>query len=358
MISWHHGGPAQITSESLIKGVWCSLEMFHLQVVLPFNASSVSELPGFDPHGLCHLPPAEGTDRLHLCKTPSVAQNKQSDTGCIRWEAPVCLTLFFLFQIMGSMRVLSFIANGFYIYYPMLIVILCIATYFRWETRDDPSFVRTVRALLLIFCSAASRSSSVWFDLNIDATLHGLFWASLLGTKPCAGFLNFYFYSLGTRCLNLLGFQQFMGDNEMTSDLIDEGKELIRRGNGTFHVGYSSAGNLLSDLNDVSFLSFLTEKRKRQRIEDGENRRRVSTNNMDVILLLSLLLITGRRVCCVLQEWKERYGNPREDYTARNRSSHEMKETSYSDTVVPSNNRRKPPTLLKTFFRGDVKLEP
>uniref|UniRef100_A0A3Q1JSV2 LMBR1 domain containing 2 n=1 Tax=Anabas testudineus TaxID=64144 RepID=A0A3Q1JSV2_ANATE len=99
-------------------------------------------------------------------------------------------------SIMGSMRVLSFIANGFYIYYPMLIVILCIATYF----------------------------------------------------------------SLGTRCLNLLGFQQFMGDNEMTSDLIDEGKELIRR-----------------------------EKRKRQRIEDGENRRR---------------------------EWKERYGNQREDYTS------------------------------------------
>lgn len=37
-------------------------------------------------------------------------------------------------------------------------------------------------------------------------------------------------FSLGTRCLNLLGFQQFVGDNEMTSDLIDEGKELIRRG--------------------------------------------------------------------------------------------------------------------------------
>lgn len=123
-------------------------------------------------------------------------------------------------SIMGSMRVLSFIANGFYIYYPMLIVILCIATYF----------------------------------------------------------------SLGTRCLNLLGFQQFVGDSEMTSDLIDEGKELIRR-----------------------------EKRKRQRIEDGETRRR---------------------------EWKERYGNQREDYTARNRSSHEMKETSYSDTVNPTNNRQ------------------
>ncbi|XP_065821873.1 G-protein coupled receptor-associated protein LMBRD2B-like [Labrus bergylta] len=123
-------------------------------------------------------------------------------------------------SIMGSMRVLSFIANGFYIYYPMLIVILCIATYF----------------------------------------------------------------SLGTRCLNLLGFQQFVGDSEMTSDLIDEGKELIRR-----------------------------EKRKRQRVEDGENRRR---------------------------EWKERYGNSRDDYTARNRSSHEMKETSYSDTVTPRDNRQ------------------
>ncbi|XP_022520563.2 G-protein coupled receptor-associated protein LMBRD2a [Astyanax mexicanus] len=84
-------------------------------------------------------------------------------------------------SIMGSMQVLSFIANGFYIYYPMLIVLLCIATYF----------------------------------------------------------------SLGTRCLNLLGFQQFMGDNDLTSDLVDEGKELIRR-----------------------------ERRKRQRSEDGQNRRK------------------------------------------------------------------------------------
>ncbi|XP_068423085.1 G-protein coupled receptor-associated protein LMBRD2B isoform X2 [Clinocottus analis] len=123
-------------------------------------------------------------------------------------------------SIMGSMRVLSFIANGFYIYYPMLIVILCIATYF----------------------------------------------------------------SLGTRCLNLLGFQQFVGDSEMTSDLIDEGKELIRR-----------------------------EKRKRQRTEDGENRRR---------------------------EWKERYGNQRDEHTARNRTSHELKETSYSDTVTASRRPR------------------
>lgn len=110
-----------------------TIKMFNLQVVLPFNASSVSELPGFDPHGLCHLPPAEGADRLHLCKTPSVAQNKQSDARCtVSGEKQPFVSLwFFPFQIMGSMRVLSFIANGFYIYYPMLIVILCIATYFR-----------------------------------------------------------------------------------------------------------------------------------------------------------------------------------------------------------------------------------
>ena len=74
---------------------------------------------------------------------------------------------------------MSFTADGFFIYYPMLLVILCIATYF----------------------------------------------------------------SLGTHCLNLVGFQQFMGDNDMTSDLVDEGKELIRR-----------------------------EKRKRQRQEEGENK--------------------------------------------------------------------------------------
>ncbi|TSQ12725.1 LMBR1 domain-containing protein 2-B [Bagarius yarrelli] len=124
-------------------------------------------------------------------------------------------------SIMGSMRVLSFIANGFYIYYPMLIVILCIATYF----------------------------------------------------------------SLGTRCLNLLGFQQFMGDNEMTSDLIDEGRELLRR-----------------------------ERRKRQRIEDGENRRR---------------------------EWRERYSHQRDETGARNRAPiSEMKETNYTDTLASNSNRQ------------------
>ncbi|XP_055017544.1 G-protein coupled receptor-associated protein LMBRD2B-like isoform X2 [Boleophthalmus pectinirostris] len=68
-------------------------------------------------------------------------------------------------SVMGSMSLLSFISNGFYIYYPMLILLLCFATY----------------------------------------------------------------YNFGSRCLNLLGFHQYISDDEITSDLVDEGKDLIRR---------------------------------------------------------------------------------------------------------------------------------
>ncbi|CAL8249328.1 unnamed protein product [Merluccius merluccius] len=82
-------------------------------------------------------------------------------------------------SIMGSMRLLSVISDGFYIYYPMLILLLCCATYFK----------------------------------------------------------------LGSRCLNLLGIQQYVSDDDLTSDLVDEGKELLRR-----------------------------ERRKRQRTEEGVHR--------------------------------------------------------------------------------------
>ena len=64
------------------------------------------------------------------------------------------------------MDVISFIANGFNVYFPILIVLLCICTYF----------------------------------------------------------------SLGSRVLSALGFQQFIGDDDMTQELIDEGKELVARG--------------------------------------------------------------------------------------------------------------------------------
>lgn len=84
-------------------------------------------------------------------------------------------------EIMGHLDVISFISDGVNIYLPILILLLCLATYF----------------------------------------------------------------NLGSQCLHLIGFQQFIGDDDMTSDLIEEGRELIKR-----------------------------EKRKRQRAEDGELRRR------------------------------------------------------------------------------------
>ncbi|XP_041359946.1 G-protein coupled receptor-associated protein LMBRD2-like [Gigantopelta aegis] len=84
-------------------------------------------------------------------------------------------------QIMGHMDVISFIANGFNIYFPILIVLLCFCTYF----------------------------------------------------------------SLGSRCLSFLGFQQFIGDDDMTQELMDEGAELVRR-----------------------------EKRRQERKADGEARRK------------------------------------------------------------------------------------
>lgn len=38
------------------------------------------------------------------------------------------------------------------------------------------------------------------------------------------------YFSVGSRLLSLLGFQQFVGDDEMTADLVEEGRELIKRG--------------------------------------------------------------------------------------------------------------------------------
>lgn len=68
-------------------------------------------------------------------------------------------------KIMGHMDVISIISDGFNIYFPILIVLLCICTYF----------------------------------------------------------------SLGSRILTMFGFQQFIGDDDMTSEFVDEGKELVKR---------------------------------------------------------------------------------------------------------------------------------
>ncbi|CAG0886083.1 unnamed protein product [Cyprideis torosa] len=68
-------------------------------------------------------------------------------------------------QIMGHMDVISIISDGFNIYFPMSILALCLAT---------------------------------WF-------------------------------SVGAKVLNMLGFQQFMTDDAMTTDMVEEGMELVRR---------------------------------------------------------------------------------------------------------------------------------
>jgi len=68
---------------------------------------------------------------------------------------------------MGHMDVISFISDGFNIYFPIAIVLLCILT---------------------------------WFNV-------------------------------GQRLLHLFGFQQFIGDDDMTQELIDEGAQLVTRGN-------------------------------------------------------------------------------------------------------------------------------
>src|SRR5258705_9487687 len=68
-------------------------------------------------------------------------------------------------QIMGHMDVLSIVSDGFNVYFPMGILALCLATYF----------------------------------------------------------------DLGSRLLTLLSFQQFIGDNDITANLVEDGRELIKR---------------------------------------------------------------------------------------------------------------------------------
>lgn len=76
------------------------------------------------------------------------------------------ISITFLTQVMGHMDVISIVSDGFNVYFPMAMLALCLATYF----------------------------------------------------------------SVGSRLLSLLGFQQFVGDDEVTADLVEEGRELIKRG--------------------------------------------------------------------------------------------------------------------------------
>lgn len=80
------------------------------------------------------------------------------------------LLFFCILQFMGHMDVLSFISKGVNLYYPMCVLLVCLATYF----------------------------------------------------------------SLGTRCLNILGFQTFIIEDDMSAEYTSEGKDIVRRGNSCF----------------------------------------------------------------------------------------------------------------------------
>uniref|UniRef100_A0A336MFI0 CSON000855 protein n=1 Tax=Culicoides sonorensis TaxID=179676 RepID=A0A336MFI0_CULSO len=105
-------------------------------------------------------------------------------------------------QIMGHMDVLGIIADGFNIYFPMFMLAFCLAT---------------------------------WF-------------------------------SLGSRALNALGFQQFMTNETVAIEFVQEGKDLMAR-----------------------------EKRKRQRAEEAQNRRRDPTRDRSMRDLSNFGRTTGIR---------------------------------------------------------------
>jgi len=103
-----------------------------------------------------------------LCRlTPPMCLNF---LGLIHMDSHVIKTRIFethYTQVMGHMDIIGIIADGFNIYFPMVLLLLSLATYF----------------------------------------------------------------SLGSRLLSALGFHQFIGgDDDMTADLVDEGRDLVKRG--------------------------------------------------------------------------------------------------------------------------------
>jgi hypothetical protein len=89
---------------------------------------------------------------------------------------------------MGHMDVIAIVSDGFNIYFPTVLLILSVATYF----------------------------------------------------------------SLGSRLLSALGFHQFVdGDDEMTADLVEEGRDLVKRGIYSLILLYSIFNLLKSSLQKI-----------------------------------------------------------------------------------------------------------
>lgn len=52
----------------------------------------------------------------------------------------------------------------------------------------------------------------------------------MIGVLSYTMYVSAWVSRLGSRCLNLLGCPQFISDDDLTSDLVEEGRELIKRG--------------------------------------------------------------------------------------------------------------------------------
>uniref|UniRef100_U5EYB4 Putative conserved plasma membrane protein n=1 Tax=Corethrella appendiculata TaxID=1370023 RepID=U5EYB4_9DIPT len=139
-------------------------------------------------------------------------------------------------QIMGHMDVLGIISDGFNIYFPMIMLAICAAT---------------------------------WF-------------------------------SLGSRTLNALGFQQFMLNETMSSELVQEGKDLAvrekrkrQRAEEAMMRRRDNAGRGLGDLSSNTAGNILSKYRSRQDninddlLRDSSTIRDYSTNNHELNRSLS-----------------------------------------------------------------------
>jgi len=169
---------------------YVSIELFSIATIAYLCVCAYSTVLKIRVLNLYYLAPHHQTDEyslifsgMLLCRlTPPMCLNF---LGLIHMDSHIIkarLMETYYTQIMGHMDVLPIISDGFNIYFPMAILGLCLATYF----------------------------------------------------------------SLGSRFLSFIGFQQFVDDeDDITTDLTEEGRELIKR-----------------------------EKRRRQRLENAESRRR------------------------------------------------------------------------------------
>ena len=123
-----------------------------------------------------HLSPHHNTDDnsltfsgMLLCRfTPALCLNYLSLIHLEKSVNPTMVAETAYSRVMGRMQLLKFISQGFNIYFPMAIIVLCLCTLF----------------------------------------------------------------SVGSRILHALGFQQFIGEDDMTNELVEEGRQLISRERG------------------------------------------------------------------------------------------------------------------------------